>query len=74
MAILPALVPQNGDTTLLSSDALLLLERRTEGARSDLGVLVVPAKQRSRQLEDSEQQKRMSFRAAQRWQGHRTRT
>ena len=43
LTVLPALVPQDGEATLLSSNTLLLLEGGTEGARSDLGVLVVPA-------------------------------
>lgn len=44
MAVLPALVPEEGEAALLGNYTLLLLERGTEGARGDLGVLVVPAK------------------------------
>ena len=47
LAILPALVPQDGEATLLSSNTLLLPQGGTEGARSDLGVLVVPVVRRA---------------------------
>ncbi len=44
MAVLPALVPKEGEAALLGRYTLLLLEGGAEGARGDLGVLVVPAK------------------------------
>lgn len=43
MAVLPALVPEESEAALLGGYTLLLLEGGTEGARGDLGVLVVPA-------------------------------
>ena len=42
LAVLPALVPQDCEATLLGGNALLLLEGGTEGTSGDLGVLVVP--------------------------------
>ena len=47
LTVLPALVPQAGEATLLGGNALLLLERRTKSACGDLGVLVVPAELRA---------------------------
>ena len=46
LTVLPALVAENCQATLLGGDTLLLLERCAEGAGGDLGVLVVPAKRR----------------------------
>ena len=57
LTVLPALVAEYRQATLLGNDTLLLLERSPESTRGDLGVLVVPVQSTKREQTKSRQRR-----------------
>ena len=57
LAVLPALVAEHRQATLLGDDTLLLLEGSPESTRGDLGVLVVPVQSTKREQTKSRQRR-----------------